>query len=144
MKQIGVTEWRSRLGEMRQGTEVFVVLYRQKPAALLIPVPPAYWQDVAPFLERVLDIRDRQLRPPARETAHPWLELDAPKPFNINFEEARRGTAVLFGHLARNTPVVLTFYSYANAIMLPLPSDLPSEALKTIHKEAQAYTLAPE
>lgn len=143
MKQIGVTEWRSRLGELRQGTEVFVVLYRQKPTALLVPVPPAFWENVTPFLQQLLRIRDQQMKPPTREL-HPWLDMGTPDPASINFEEARRGTAKLFGFLMHNTPVILTFYSYANAVMLPLPPDLPAEALETVHREVQAYSLTPE
>lgn len=144
MKRMGVTEWRSKLGELRQGTDVIVVLYRQRPAALLVPAPPAYWSDITPFLQKVLAIRDRQLQPPTCEAEHEWLQQGTHSPTSINFEEARRGTAMLFGHIVRNTPVILTFYDYANAIVLPVPPDLSDEALETIHQEVQEYARAPE
>jgi hypothetical protein len=142
VKQIGVTEWRSRLGELRQGTEVFVVLYRHRPAAILVPVPPTYWENVTPFLQALLQLRDRQLESLNPETTHPWIELGTGNPTSINFEEARRGTAMLFGFLAQNTPVILTFYTYANAIMLPVPLDLPHETLESIYRDVQAHIRA--
>jgi hypothetical protein len=140
---MGVTEWRSKLGDLRQGLDVVVVLYRRKPATLFVPIPPAFWEDSAPFFAQVMQLRDQQLRPPAQESMHSWVQSTY-KPTKMTIEDARRGTAKLFGLTMRNTPVILTFYDYDNAIMIPLPADLSEQELETSQQEIQALVESPD
>lgn len=141
MKRLGVVPWRSSLGRLRQGTDVVVVLYRHQPAALLVPVSPPYWKNVDPFLEQVLSIRNKQIQ--AVDANHPWIQVKI-APLQMTFEEARRGSAYLFGLIAHNVPVILSFYEYASIIMLPLPPNLPNDDLEAIGLEIQTYVLAPQ
>ena len=137
MKHLPVTEWRAQLGQLRQGTEVVVVHYHRQPAALMVPIPPLHWQDAGGFVKQIMNIRDEYLQPPHTERPHPWLQ-HAHDPQSMPIEDARRGSALLFGIVMRNVPVVLTFYEYAGALMMPLPPGLPDAKLQEIGERIEA------
>lgn len=134
MRRIGVTEWQVRLGELRQGAEPVLVMYRQRPTAILVPVPPAYWPDANPFLSRIMKIRDQYLHSPAGQDTHPWVK-DTYLPKKVNVVEARRNSAMVFAHLTYNEPVILTFYDYDSIVMLPLPSDFADQMTASLGEQ---------
>lgn len=141
MKQLSVTEWRSQLGELRQSSEVAIVLYHRRPTALMVPVPPSYWTDSTRFLAQLMSFRDRFLQPPHSEKIHDWVQ-DTYAPVQFTLEDARRGSAQLFGYVMRNTPVILTFYTQYEAVaMIPLPSGLSSDTLEQLYDQAQRFVL---
>lgn len=128
MKEMGVTEWRSSLGDLRQSSEVVVVHYRRRPAALMVPIPPEFWDGADAFVDQLLKLRDEQLQ----STHDGWISRTR-EPLRLNVEEARRSSAKLFGYTMNNTPVILTFYAYDNSVMLPLPPDLSTADLKAVY-----------
>lgn len=138
MKRIGVTEWQATLGQLRQETEPLVVKYRQRPTAIQVPIPPTYWTDSAPFFTRLMQLRDQHLRPPARESAHNWA-LDTYIAARSNVVEARRGTAQIFGRIVFNEPVILTYYDYDSAIMIPLPPDFSEHEIDELGEQIREY-----
>ena len=128
MRSLSVTEWRSQLGALRQSSDPVVIQYRHRPAAIMVPVPPKYWEGETSdrYATAALALRDEHLQAPPLDEPHPWL-ASARQMERLSIDDgARRGSARLFGKLARNIVVILTFYQYANAVMVPLPTDLPA------------------
>jgi hypothetical protein len=138
---MSVNEWRSQLGQLRQGAEAVVVMYRRRPTAIMVPVPPPFWQNPEPFGKALMATRDEYLKPPYVERAHRWVK-NGYQWHHQSMDDARRGTAELFAYITRNTPVCLTFYEYANAAMVPVPPDVPEENLERIFADlAQLATI---
>ena len=129
MQSMSVTEWRSQLGQLRQGAEPVVVMYRRRPTAIMVPVPPPFWQDSEQFGQALMATRDEYLQPPFTERPHPWSQREH-EHVVMSMDDARRGTAELFGYITRNVPVGLTFYEYKNAIMVPVPPGISEENLE--------------
>jgi hypothetical protein len=135
---MGVTEWQSSLGELRQGTEIVLVLYRQRPASLLVPIPPTHWHDASALVDSIMQIRDGHLKPSLEDKKHTWVQ-ETYTPTKMNIVDGRRNSAILFGTIMRGTPVILTFYDYDSVLMLPVPPELPTQEIETIHNEIQTF-----
>lgn len=124
VKVISVADLRREIGKLRGGRQCRIVLYRGKPACLVVPHPIDYWERSAPFMGMIAAIRNSWLSEPYADPSHDWAEEQTEVQIGT-MEDVRRGTAQVFGHLLRNSAYMLTYYDrYEVMTLLPVPADM--------------------
>jgi hypothetical protein len=143
VESISAAEFRSKAGQLRGGSTVVVVTYRNAPAALAVPHPIDAWQDAKTFISRLVAYRNLYLVPPYRDPTHPWAEgLTQIKTGTM--ETIRRQTASVFAHVLRNVVFLMTYYDqYEVMSLIPIPPDTPEEIIQGIARPIAALVQLP-